>query len=132
MSTGYDLAIYSKTPFHFCNQISGQCVCKGFVLNPKHMPVHILTTEDLWEFKTELLGEIKELLNENQAKVIKKEWLKSTQVMNMLSISSGTLRSLRRSGILSFTKIGGLIFYDAEQIQTILMDNLVKNSKQKK
>ncbi|MCM4152067.1 DNA-binding protein [Arenibacter sp. N53] len=96
------------------------------------MPTAIITTDDLREFKIELLGEIKELLHENQAKVIKKEWLKSTQVMNMLNISSGTLRSLRRSGILSFTKIGGLIFYDAEQIQRILMDNLVKNSKQKK
>ena len=96
------------------------------------MPTAIITTDDLREFKMELLGEIKELLHENQAKVIKKEWLKSTQVMNMLNISSGALRSLRRSGILSFTKIGGLIFYDAEQIQRILMDNLVKNSKQKK
>ena len=56
------------------------------------MPTAIITTDDLREFKIELLGEIKELLHENQAKVIKKEWLKSTQVMNMLNISSGTLR----------------------------------------
>ena len=96
------------------------------------MPTAIITTDDLREFKMELLGEIKELLHENQTKVIKKEWLKSTQVMNKLNISSGTLRSLRRRGILSFTKIGGLIFYDAEQIEKILMDNLVKNSNQKK
>ena len=96
------------------------------------MPVHILTTDDLKEFKAELLEEIRELLRENQAKVIKKEWLKSIQVMDMLNISSGTLQKFRDNGTLSYTKIGGLIFYEADQIENILMENLVQHSKDKK
>ena len=96
------------------------------------MPVHILTTDDLKEFKEELLEEIRELLRENQAKVIKKEWLKSIQVMDMLNISAGTLQKFRDNGTLSYTKIGGLIFYEAEEIEKILMENLIQHSKDKK
>ncbi|MCK0135890.1 helix-turn-helix domain-containing protein [Arenibacter sp. S6351L] len=96
------------------------------------MPVNILTTEDLKEFKKELLEEIREILNEDKAQVIKKEWLKSSQVMDILNISPGTLQRFRQNGTLSFTKIGGLIFYEAGQIEKILTDNHVKNTKRKR
>jgi len=95
------------------------------------MAATIITTEDLMEFKLEILEEIRELFNENRAKVIKKEWLKSTQVMDMLNISPGTLQKFRHNGTLSYTKIGGLIFYEAGQIEKILSDNLVNNQKLK-
>jgi hypothetical protein len=96
------------------------------------MPATIITTEDLSELKRDLLKEIKLLLKEKEPNVIKKEWLKSTQVIDMLSISPGTLKRFRDNGTLSFTKIGGLIFYEAGQIEKILLDNLVKNKKRKK
>ena len=92
------------------------------------MAATIITTEDLMEFKEELLEEIREMFNENRAQVIKKEWLKSTQVMDMLNISPGTLQKFRHNGTLSYTKIGGLIFYEADQIEKILLENLVTNS----
>lgn len=95
------------------------------------MAATIITTEDLLEFKEELLEEIREMFNENRAQVIKKEWLKSTQVMDMLNISPGTLQKFRHNGTLSYTKIGGLIFYEADQIEKILLENLVTNSKGK-
>ncbi len=96
------------------------------------MSVNILTTEDLREFKKELLEEIRELLNEDKAQIIKKEWLKSSQVMDMLNISSGTLQRYRHNGILSYTKIGGLVFYEAGQIEKILSDNHITKAKYKR
>jgi hypothetical protein len=96
------------------------------------MPVNIITTEDLREFKKELLEEIRELLKEEKAQIIKKEWLKSSQVMDMLNISSGTLQKFRHNGTLSYTKIGGLVFYEAGQIEKILSGNLVTNAKHKR
>lgn len=96
------------------------------------MSVNILTTEDLREFKKELLEEIRELLKEEKAQIIKKEWLKSSQVMDMLNISSGTLQKFRHNGTLSYTKIGGLVFYEAGQIEKILSGNLVTNAKHKR
>lgn len=89
------------------------------------MPATIITSDDLLEFKTQLLEEIKLLLDKQDPGVIKKEWLKSTQVMEMLHISAGTLQGFRTKGTLPFTKIGGILFYDAEDIQRILLENKV-------
>ncbi len=87
------------------------------------MPASIVTTDDLIEFKLELLEQIKELLDNQQAAVIRKTWLKSTQVMEMLQISPGTLQNFRLNGTLPFTRIGTIIFYDLEDIEKILVDN---------
>ncbi|CAG2532834.1 Helix-turn-helix domain-containing protein [Maribacter dokdonensis] len=89
------------------------------------MPATIITSDDLLEFKTKLLEEIGQLLDSQSPRVIKKEWLKSTQVMEMLHISAGTLQSFRSNGTLPFTKIGGILFYDAEDIHEILLRNKV-------
>lgn len=89
------------------------------------MPANIITTDDLREFKIELLEEIATLLETKNSGVIKKTWLKSTQVMDMLQISPGTLQNLRVNGTLPYTKIGGLIFYDAAEIDKVMMANSI-------
>lgn len=90
------------------------------------MPTSIITTEDLKEFKKELLSDIQELLIKQQNGVTKK-WLKSTEVMKMLKISPGTLQSFRVNGTLPFTKIGGIIYYEASDIQEVLTSNKIHN-----
>ena len=81
-----------------------------------------ITTKDLMEFKLELLKEIKKLLN-NPSESGPKKWLKSTGVMKLLQISPGTLQNFRINGNLPYTKIGGSIYYDADEINKILMEN---------
>lgn len=88
------------------------------------MPTTIITTDDLREFKTELLEELKELLTEQNSGRLKK-FLKSSEVMDMLQISPGTLQNLRINGTLPYMKVGGLIYYDAEEIQKVLMENRI-------
>ena len=88
------------------------------------MPTTIVTTEDLMEFKLELLEEIKKLLNNpSESGSGSKKWLKSTEVMKLLQISPGTLQNFRINGNLPFTRIGGSIYYDADEINKILMEN---------
>ncbi|MBK5193529.1 MAG: helix-turn-helix domain-containing protein [Flavobacteriaceae bacterium] len=88
------------------------------------MPTTIVTTEDLMEFKLELLEEIKKLLNNQSGSGSgSKKWLKSTEVMKLLQISPGTLQNFRINGNLPFTRIGGSIYYDADEINKILMEN---------
>lgn len=89
------------------------------------MPATIVTTEDLMELKMELLEEIKKLLS-NQSGSGTKKWLKSTEVMKLLKISPGTLQNFRINGTLPYTKIGGIIYYDSEDIQRIFQENKVK------
>jgi len=90
------------------------------------MPTSIITTEDLKDFKEEMLSDIKELLSK-QLKGVNKKWLKSTEVMEMLKISPGTLQSFRVNGTLPFTKIGGIIYYEATDIQEVLSSNKIHN-----
>jgi len=86
------------------------------------MPASIVTLEDLNAFKAELLKEIEELLIHYNRITIDK-WIKSTIVMNKLGISPGTLQNLRINGTLPFSKLGGIIYYDEEKINEILLDN---------
>lgn len=90
------------------------------------MAASIITTEDLQQFKHELLGDIKEILSENSGLQTKK-WLKSPEVRKLLSISPGTLQNMRVNGTLPFTKIGGVIYYDYQDIQKMLTENRVDN-----
>lgn len=78
----------------------------------------LVTIADLEKFKATLLLSIKQLLSEN--KKPSTQWLKSYQVKKMLDISPGTLQTLRSNGTLPFTKIGGIIYYDAEDINKVL------------
>ena len=91
------------------------------------MPTSIITTDDLREFKLELLEEIKELLTTSGGSK-GKQWLKSTEVMELLKISPGTLQNLRVNGTLPYTKIGGLIYYDATEIDRVMEENRVRTS----
>ncbi|ADY30207.1 transcriptional regulator [Cellulophaga lytica] len=88
------------------------------------MPTSILTTDDLYDFKLELLRELKKLLQDKAPTAIKK-YLKSAEVMEMLQISPGTLQNLRINGTLPYTKIGGIILYEYEEILRILQENKV-------
>lgn len=90
------------------------------------MPTSIITTDDLREFKLELLGDIKELLNSRSISKPKK-WLKSQKVRELLSISPGTLQNLRINGTLPYSKVGGVIYYDYEEILKVIEENKIHN-----
>jgi len=90
------------------------------------MAATIITPEDLREFKYELLEDIKSIIN-HQSGLIPKKWLKSPEVRDLLSISPGTLQNLRINGILPYTKVGGVIYYDYEEIQQVMEDNKIHN-----
>lgn len=79
----------------------------------------IVTKEDLQEFKTELLEELKDIFN-SSAKTSHKKWLKSAEVRAMLNISPGTLQNYRINGTLNYTKIGGTMYYNQDDIQRLL------------
>jgi len=90
------------------------------------MPTAIITTDDLQEFKMELLDDIKNLLAKQTSENIKK-YLKSSEVMDFLQVSPGTLQNLRINGTLPYTKVGGIIYYDAAEIQNVMDANRVQH-----
>jgi len=91
------------------------------------MPASIITSDDLREFKMELLDDIKNLLSKQVSGKLKK-YLKSSEVMDLLQVSPGTLQTLRINGTLPYTKVGGIIYYDAEEIQNVMIANRVHHT----
>ena len=85
------------------------------------MAATIITTDELREFKIELLEEIKQLLSNDHT--TKREWLRSSELRKLLKISPGTLQNLRVNGTIPYTKIGGVIYYAYEDILKMLEDN---------
>jgi hypothetical protein len=79
----------------------------------------LVTLGDLEEFKDDLLLSIKAIIQSHAPQPVKK-WLKSYEVKKILNISTGTLQNLRSNGTLPHTKIGGLIYYDAELINKVM------------
>lgn len=82
----------------------------------------LITKEDLKTFRVELLNDIKTLLKPRIGD--SKTWLKSYEVRKLLSISPGTLQTLRINGTLRYTKIGGILYYKTEDIHKLLEDNI--------
>lgn len=78
----------------------------------------LITVGDLQMFKKDLIAEIKSALATAVSPA--KKWLKSTEVKKLLGISTGTLQNLRLNGSLTYSKVGGIIFYNYDEIMKLL------------
>jgi hypothetical protein len=87
------------------------------------MAIEILTKSDLNEFRKSLIEDIREVLKDKNEH--SKKWLKSTEIRKLLNISPTTLQNLRINGTLTYTKIGGTIYYDNTDIEKLLNKNKV-------
>ena len=74
---------------------------------------NLVTVQDLQELKAEIISEIKLIIGNSTTQ---KEWLRSSEIMEMLSISSGTLQSLRINRDIPFTKMGGTLYYERAEV----------------
>ena len=74
---------------------------------------NLVTVQDLQELKAEIISEIKLIIGNSTTK---KDWLRSSEVMEMLSISSGTLQNLRINRDIPFTKMGGTLYYETSEV----------------
>ena len=70
---------------------------------------NLVTVQDLQELKAEIISEIKLIIGNSTTQ---KEWLRSSEVMEMLGISTGTLQNLRINRDIPFTKMGGTLYYE--------------------
>jgi len=85
------------------------------------MAVSVVTTDDLEVFRHNLLNDLRTIMQTKAPKQM--QWLKSSEVRKALKISPGTLQNLRINGTLSFTKIGSIIYYNQDDIDSMLAKN---------
>lgn len=85
------------------------------------MAIEIITKEDLFAFKLELLNDLKTLLSKEVSKP--KKWLRTREVISMFNISPGTLQNYRVQNLIPFTKIGNTLYYPLDEIEILLKSN---------
>ena len=88
------------------------------------MAIEVITREDLNEFRTLLLSDLNSMFNSKPQQ--QKQWLKSNEVRKLLNISSGTLQNLRVNGTLTYTKIGGILYYSSNDLEKVIETNKVE------
>jgi hypothetical protein len=82
----------------------------------------LVTVADLEEFKRQILNSFKQIFKQNTGP---KKWLKSSEVRKMIGISPGKLQAIRECGLLAFTRIGGNIYYDPDDVHKLFEENKV-------
>jgi hypothetical protein len=82
----------------------------------------LVTLGDLQDFRIQLLKDFKQLMSETTT-ISNKPWLKSGEVRKLLNISSGTLQTLRSNSTLRYNKVGGIIYYDYEDIRAMMQNS---------
>jgi hypothetical protein len=93
------------------------------------MEISIVTLDDLQAFKSEIFDQLDKVKSEILMNITtppaeqEVSLLKSYQVQKLLGISAGTLQTLRVNGTIPYSKVGGVIFYDKQDIMKILEDN---------
>jgi hypothetical protein len=88
------------------------------------MAIEVITREDLNEFRTLLLSDLNAIFNSKPQQ--QKQWLKSSEVRKLLNISAGTLQNLRVNGTITYTKIGGILYYASNDLDKVLETNKVE------
>ncbi|HSF52951.1 MAG TPA: helix-turn-helix domain-containing protein [Algoriphagus sp.] len=84
------------------------------------MEIELVTLADLENLKKEILEEIRILLSGKSKDQADKKWLKSREVQKLLGISPGTLQTLRNRAMIPYTRLGGVIYYNQEEVKKVL------------
>ncbi len=88
------------------------------------MAIEVVTKDDLLEFRHRLLDDLRKLLQTQPAEP-QQQWLKSSEVRKLLKISPGTLQNFRINGTLSYTRIGGILYYSYQDIIKLMEQNKI-------
>jgi hypothetical protein len=86
---------------------------------PKVHRDQLITVQDLIDFKKQLIGDIKKLLKE-QSGHPGHQWLKAFEIKKMLRLSESKLQYLRDKGAIPFKKLGGVTYYNLEEIENLM------------
>lgn len=86
---------------------------------PKVHRDQLITVQDLIDFKQQLIGDIKILLKEQSGHPCH-QWLKAFEIKKMLRLSESKLQYLRDKGVIPFKKLGGVTYYNLEEIENLM------------
>ena len=82
------------------------------------MDAIIITKQDLDQFKSEIIQEIRNNMS-GSGSDNSRQWLRTRDVCRILKISPSTLQNLRNNGKVPFHKLNGLILYKKSDIDSL-------------
>lgn len=82
------------------------------------MDAIIITKQDLDQFKSEIIQEIRNNMNGSGSEN-SRQWLRTHDVCRILKISPSTLQNLRNNGKIPFNKLNGLVLYKRSDIDSL-------------
>ena len=85
--------------------------------------MELVTKQDFVSFENRMITEMSKLL---QSRPQEKEWLKTSDVLEILGCSPGTLQNLRINGLLASPKLMGTHYYKKSDVYTLLESNYSK------
>lgn len=83
----------------------------------------LLTKRDLFEFEQRLFAK---LANTQESKKSRR-YGRTKDIQKIFGISASTIQNLRNQGKISFTKMGGTIIYDLDDIEATLLPSANHN-----
>jgi len=89
---------------------------------------HLVAVDDLENLKEELLVNMRQILAVKSEQPIKK-WHTVSEARKLLGFSPGKLQVVRNSGLLTFSKIGGNIYYDRDDLMDLFEKSKVVRTK---
>jgi hypothetical protein len=93
---------------------------------PKVHRDQLITVQDLIDFKQQLIVDIKKLLKK-QTGHPGHQWLKAFEIKKMLRLSESKLQYLRDKGVIPFKKLGGVTYYNLEEIESLMHSGKLNN-----
>ena len=88
----------------------------------------LVTAADLEDFKQDMISVISQLLAFAKGPPAKR-WVKAAEARRLIGVSPGKLQVIRDSGLLAFTRIGGNIYYDQEDLYKLFEQNKIERRK---
>lgn len=71
---------------------------------------------------------LESLNGQNYERDTAEKWLKSKEIKQFLGISESGLQKLRRDGVLPYSRLGGIYFYNFKEILKMLNANRRNNN----
>ncbi|MBW0160418.1 MAG: helix-turn-helix domain-containing protein [Sediminibacterium sp. Gen4] len=79
--------------------------------------MELLTKDDLSKIKIEIIQEVKKIIS--PVSLENPEFLRTSQVKELLGCSESKIETLRKNGTLPFQKVGGSIYYKYSDIKKL-------------
>ncbi len=92
------------------------------------MIIKVNIHEELKIAKEELLTGFREIIKNESFWHINKKWIRAKELQKLTGWSSSSIQTYRANGTLTFSKVGGTVFYDLEHLMNLLETN-AKNNK---